>query len=141
MPHAGHALANAVDQVEIIRVRAQHLGAAVVRHVDEVLGREPVIHRYDDRTPLWDRVELLEMLVRVGRDGGDAIAVADPELREGGGPPIAPLAELGIGQANVAIYDCFAPGMQLARAASEVKGRKRRLHASLPLICFQWITD
>src|SRR5208283_2853152 len=110
----------------------------VVRQVVEVLGREPVIHRYDDGAPLRDRVELLEMLVRVGRDGGDAIALADPELRERGGPPIAALAELGIRQANVAVYDCFAPGMQLARAAREVQGRQRRLHASLPLVCFQY---
>ncbi len=77
MADPGHALANAVDQIEVVRMRTQNPGAAMGHHIDEVLSREPIVHRDDDGTELRDRIELLEVLMRVGRDRGDSITLAD----------------------------------------------------------------
>ncbi len=77
--HAGHALANAVDQIEVVRMDTEYFCTAVACHIDEVVGREPVVHRHDHGAPLRDRIELLEVLVSIRCNGRDAIALPDPE--------------------------------------------------------------
>ena len=126
--HTGHALANAVDQIEVVRMDTEHLRTAVACHIDEVVGREPVVHRHDHGAPLRDRIELLEVLVSIRCNGRDAIALADPESRERGGPPVAALAELAVRESNVAVDDGFAAAMQFSRATCELQRREWRFH-------------
>ena len=91
MPHAGHLRAHAIDEIEVIRVDAEHFRAAVAHHVDEVLCGEPVVHRHDHGAPLRDRIELLEMLMRVRRDRRDPVALTYPELAQSRAPCVAAL--------------------------------------------------
>ncbi len=77
-----HLAAHAVDRIQIVRVHAQDLGAAVVREVDEVVGDQAVIHGHDDRAQLRHRVILLEVLMRVRRQRCHAIALLHAELRQ-----------------------------------------------------------
>ncbi len=98
MPHSRHALAHAVDQFEIVRMGTQNLRAAMRRHVDEILGREPVIHRHDHGAQLRNRVELFEVLMGIRRDRGDPIALCDAEPRKSGRPPVTAVGKLAVGQ-------------------------------------------
>ena len=129
MLHVGHPRSYALDQFQVVGVHAQHFRAAVRRHVDEIIGRQPVIDRHDDRSKLRYRIELLEMLMRVGCDCRDPVAFADPQLRERGAPTVTPLAELGVREVNIAVDHSLAPAMQLACAAREFERCQRRFHA------------
>jgi hypothetical protein len=80
-------------------------------HVDEIIGREPVIHRYDDGTQLRNRIELFEVLMRIGRDGGDAVALRDTHPRQASRPPVTALAELTISEPELAVDHGFARGI------------------------------
>ena len=62
--------------IQVIGVHTQHLAAAVIHEVHEIIRVEPIVHRHDDCADLRNRVELLKMLMRVRRDGADSIAVA-----------------------------------------------------------------
>src|SRR5262245_12283271 len=95
----------------------QHFAAAVIQHISEVVRREPIVHRHDDRASLRNGVELLEMLMRVRRDGADAIPRAYPELDEGCGPTIAALAELIVRETQRAIDDSLARAIEFSSAA------------------------
>ena len=128
MPHARHARANAVDGVQIVGVNAQHRGAAMPGHVNEILGRQAIIDRHDHRPELRYRVELLQMLMRVGRNRRDAIALAHTQFRERGAPLVASLAELGVRKPQFTVDHGLAPAVQFACAARELEGCQRRFH-------------
>ena len=70
--------ADAVHRVEIVGVDAQHLGARVSGDVDEIIGGKAVVDGHQDRADLRNGIEGLELLVRVGRDVGDAISLGAP---------------------------------------------------------------
>src|SRR5579859_4977177 len=128
MPYTGHTCPHAIDTVQIVGMNAQHDGAAMRGHINEVLGRQPVIDGHDDRSELRYCVELLEMLMRVGRDGRNPVALAHPQLGKRGAPPVATPAELLIGEAQIAVDDGLAPAMQFARAAHEFQGCQWGFH-------------
>jgi hypothetical protein len=113
----------------------------VCRHVDEIIRRQPVIDRHDDRPELRYGVELLELLMRVGCDCRNPVAFGDAQLRERGAPAVTPLAELGIREANIAVDHGLAPAMQFACAAREFERCQRRFQrlafATWP---DQWLT-
>src|SRR5580700_3211559 len=130
MPHARHARPNAVDGIQVVGMNAQHRGAAMFGHVDEVLSRQTIVDRHNDRPELRYRVELLEMLMRVGRYRRDAVTLAHAQFRECTAPSIVSLAKLGVSKAQFAVDHGLALAMQLACAARELEGRQWRFHTS-----------
>ncbi len=96
MLYLRHPRSNTLDHIQVVAVHAKDLCAAVCRHVDEVIGGQPVVDGYDDRPELWYGVELLEMLMRVGRDRRNPVTFADAQIRERGAPAVTALAEFGI---------------------------------------------
>src|SRR6202007_1120263 len=68
---ARHAIADAIHDVQEIDVHAQSFAAAVSDNVHEVIGREAEIHRHDHGPELWNPIKLLELLMRVARNGPD----------------------------------------------------------------------
>src|ERR1700736_1871420 len=102
-------------------------------HINEIVGREPIIDRHNNRAELRYRVELFEMLMRIGCDRGNPIPLAHAETSEGGAPSITSVPELGIRETQIPIDPGFAPAVQLARAAREFQGCQRRFHANQSL--------
>ena len=130
MPDARHLVADPVDRIEVVAVRTEHCRARVVHHVDEVVRRQPVVHRHEYRAELRHRVERLQLRVGVRRDGGDAVPLLHAERCQRGGPAVAPVEELLVGEPQVTIDDGFAPAMQATGAAGELKRRQRCFHNS-----------
>jgi hypothetical protein len=122
MAHPRHARAHAVDQREVVGVHAKHRSAAVIRHVDEIICGETVIHRHDHRAPLRNRVELLEVLMGIGGNGRHAIALADAERGERRAPGVAAVEKLRIREAQRPIDHRFAGTMDLAGTARKLQG-------------------
>ena len=122
-------VADPVDHLEIVGVRAHHAAAAVRDDVCEVLGGEPVVDRHQHRAELRYGVERLELRVGVGRDVRDAIALLDAELLgHRRRPAIAAVAELLVGQPQVAVDQRFVVGIEAPRPAHEVEGGEWSLH-------------
>ena len=69
------------------------------------------------------------MLMGIGRDCRDPIALADAELRQRRAPKVAALRELRISESQIAVYHRLAPAIQLARAARKFQRRQRSFHA------------
>ena len=132
VPHAGHLVADRVDRVQVVAVHAEHRGTRVVDHVDEVFRGEPVVHRHEHRAELRHRVERLELRVRVRRDRGDPVALADAERLQGARPAVAAVEELLVGEPEVAVDDGLARAVQAAGAAGELKRGQRRFHGTHP---------
>jgi len=68
------------------------------------------------------RVELLQMLMGVGRYRCDAVTLAHAQFRKGGAPLIASLAKFGVSKPYFAVDHSFALAVQLACAARELEG-------------------
>ena len=132
VPHAGHLVADRVDRVQVVAVHAEHRGTRVVDHVDEVFRGEPVVHRHEHGAELRHRVERLELRVRVRRDRGDPVALADAERLQGARPAVAAVEELLVGEPEVAVDDGLARAVQAAGAAGELKRGQRRFHGTHP---------
>ena len=124
----GDLAADAVQGVEVIGVCADHAGTAVVDDIGEVVGVQAVVDRHGDGADLRHGVEGFELRRDVGGDVGDAVARADAELLQGGGPAVAPVEELAIGAARGAINEGFAVGVELAGAAGEIEGSEWCFH-------------
>src|SRR5262249_51517382 len=75
----------------------------------------------------------LELRVRVGRDVGDAVAVADAELPlQDVGPAVAAVEELAVREPQIPIYHGLARAIQPPRAAGELHRRQRKFHEISP---------
>ena len=74
----GNLVADAVDGVQVVGVRAHDPRAAVVDDVREVVGDQAVVDRHEHRADLRHGVERLELRVGVRRDVRDAIALPTP---------------------------------------------------------------
>src|SRR5690349_10816980 len=107
---------------------AQHLRARMSRDVDEVLGREAVVDRDHDGADLRHRIEGLELLVRVGRDVGDAVSVPDAHRLQRGRPPVAALKELLVCKTQITVDHALALAVKLAGPPRELERRERSLH-------------
>ena len=81
---AAKLIAHPFDRIHIIRVHTQHLRPRVRGDVDEVIRRQPVVDRHQDRTDLRHRIERLELLVSVGSDVGHAVAPAHTQRLQHG---------------------------------------------------------
>lgn len=98
--------------------------AGVVDDVGEIVGDEPVIDRDEDGADLRDRVEGLELRMRVGRDVRDAVAGGDAQLLQRRRPFVAALEELRVRQTERAVDDRLALGVQAACATRKLEGRE-----------------
>jgi hypothetical protein len=67
----------------------------VVHDVGELFGEEPDVERVQHATDAGDREVRLEVLLRVPREGRDAVTRLDAETAQGGGQPIDPARDLG----------------------------------------------
>ena len=100
---------------------ADDAGAAVVDDVGEVVGDEAVVDRHEHRAELRHGVERFELRVGVGRDVGDAIALAHAQALQRRGPAVAAVEELRVGEAQIAVDDGLAASVELAGAAHELQ--------------------
>src|SRR5699024_7469389 len=119
-----------VDDVELVGVHAQHLGAGVVDDVDEVVGGQPEVHRDQDRAELRHGVEGLQLRVCVGGDVGDTVALHDAHGLQGRGPAVTAVEELLVGQTKIPIDHRFPSWVQTAGTASELQGAQCDLHGA-----------
>ena len=136
----GDAVADAVYGVEVVAVNADDAGAAVVDNVGEVVGGEAVVDGDEDRAELRDRVEGFELGMGVGRDVGDAIAFAHAHALQRRGPAVAAVAELLVGEAQIAVDDGLAASVEFAGAAHEIQRGQWGFHlaaSSSVTICAQ----
>ena len=124
----GSSRADRIDGVEIVAVDAKHARAAVVDDVDEIVGGQPIVDRNEHRADLRHGVERLKLRMRVGRDIGDAVARLDPHLLQRGGPAIAAVKELRIGEPEIAVDDSFPVGIEPARASRKFHWRQGDFH-------------
>ena len=97
--HVGHLRADAVHGVEVVGMHADHARAAVLENIGEVVRGEAEVDGHDHGADLRHRVEGLQMRVGVRRDGGHAVARLHAQLLQGGGPAVAALKELAVGEA------------------------------------------
>ena len=100
-------------------------------HVFEVRRDESVVHRHDHGADGGGGVEGLEELVRVGRDYGDAVALADAGVEQGVGLLIDARVELGPGEAGGAVDHGFRGAIELGCAANKVVDQQRDFHGGL----------
>jgi len=124
----GQIAANSVDRVEVIGVGADHPGAAVVDDVPEFIRLQPEVDRHQHGADLRDRVEGLELSVRVGRDTGDPITLADAQTLKRRGPAVAAGQELAVREPQIAVDDRFPIRIEPPRPASELDGRQWCFH-------------
>jgi hypothetical protein len=129
------AVANAVHRVEVVRVDADDAGAAVVDDVGEVVGGKAVVDGDENRAKLRDRVEGFELGMGVGRDVGDAVTFAHTNTLQRRGPAVAAVAELLVGEAQIAVDDGLAASVELAGTAHEIQRGQWRFHLADLLVC------
>src|SRR5206468_5435443 len=79
VPDARQLRADAINGLEIILVRADDARAAMVDDVGEIVGRQAEVDRHEHGPDLRNRVERLQLRVRVGRDVDDPVALPDAE--------------------------------------------------------------
>src|SRR5438445_4404871 len=130
MLDARKAVANALQAAEILLSGADDGCSGMVDDVSEVVSRQSIVDRHEDRAYLRHGVERFQLLSDVGRDVGDAIARGDAQPLEHGRPPVATLEELLVGQPQVAVDDGLALRVQSSSPSHELERRERRLHKS-----------
>ena len=89
---------DAVDSLEIILMRADHLRAAMIDNVFEIFRQQTVVDRHKHRAHLGHGVVSFKMGMRVRRNIGNPVALADAHPLQGGRPPIAAIEELRVTQ-------------------------------------------
>src|SRR5205823_13882734 len=109
---AGQLVADAVDRLEVVLVRAHDACAAVVDDVGEIVRGKAEVDRHEDGPDLRDRIERLELRMRIRRDVDDAVALLDTERLQRGRPAIAALEEVAVREALVAVDDSLARRIQ-----------------------------
>ena len=115
--------------------RADDARPRVVDDVGEIVRGEAEVDRYEHGPDLRDRVERLELRVRIRRDVDDAVALLDTECLQRGGPAIAALEEVAVREALVAVDDSLARRIQATRAPGKLergKGNLQRLDSIGP---------
>ena len=132
MLHSAQLVPHAVDCLDVIRVHAKHGGARMRRDVDEVLGRQPEIDRHQHGADLGNGVKGFELLVRVGRDVGNPVALLDSHFLKRGGPLVAAVEELRVCEAEVAVNDSLSTPVQLSSAARKLERGQRSFHILSP---------
>src|SRR6266550_2604373 len=128
MFNAGQAGANVIDCLEIIAMRANHTGAAVIDQVSKVVCGQAKVQWHKYAAELRYGVKRLQLRMSIGREIGDAIARANSEPLQHRRPTIAPIEELGVAPARLTIDHGDALRIKFARAASEFERRERRFH-------------
>ena len=121
-------LPHAVDRLEIVGVRTDDLRAAVPDDVGDLVRGQAEVDGDEDGADLRNRVERLELRVRIRRDVGHAVALRDAEPLEGGGPPVAAREELGVREPRRPVNHRLSIGVQRAGPAQELQRREGRLH-------------
>ena len=121
-------LPHAVDRLQVVGMRADHLRAAVPDDVGDLVRGEPEVDGNEHRPDLRHGVERLELRVRVRRDVGHAVAPGHAEPLEGGRPAVAAREELRVGEPGRAVHDRLAIRIQGAGAAQELQRGEGRLH-------------
>jgi len=91
-------------------------------HVNEVLGRQTIVDRHNDRPELRYRVELLQMLMRVGRNRRDPVTLAHAPISRVRCSIVASLAKLGVSKPQLAVDHGFALAMQLRARRANSRG-------------------
>src|SRR5579884_1634606 len=109
---------------------ADHLCSAMLNNIGKIFSDEAIVDRNEHRSDLGNGVEGLKLSMRIGRDVGDAIALANAQTLEHGGPAITALAKLGIRQAQSFIDHSLAVRIQTPGATQELKRGQG---------CFHWI--
>ena len=134
MLHRLQLRTDTVHRGQVVAVRANNLRPRVVDDICEVIGRQTVIDRDQDRTQLRNGVERLELGQDVGGDVGHPVAGADAQPLQGGRPAVTAVEELRVGQPAIAVDNRLAIRVHPAGPAHELQGRERSLHpaASLP---------
>ena len=79
-------------------MRADHLRAAMIDNVFEIFRQQTVVDRHKHRAHLGHGVVSFKMGMRVRRNIGNAVALADAHPLQGGRPPIAAFEELRVTQ-------------------------------------------
>ena len=125
---AGQVAADAVDALQIVRVRAHHLRAAVRDEIAEVVGDQAEIERHQHRANLRHGVEGLQMGVRIRADVGDPVPFRDTDRLKPRRPPIAAVPELRVGPAQIPVHDGRALPIEEAGPAEEVQRREGHFH-------------
>ena len=126
--HIGRLVADALDGLKVIGMRANDLRAAVAEDVGEVIGGEAEIDRHGHRADLRHGVVAFEMCVCVRRDECHAIAGLYTKRLQACRPFIATLKKLRVGQPRVSIDDGFTLRIEAAGTAGEIEGSERCFH-------------
>ena len=127
----GALAADAVDQLEVVGVRADHPGAAVAQDVLHLRGVEPVVDGHEHGADLGHAVERLQVGGGVRRDVRDAVALPDAQPLQRRGPAVAALAELRVGAAHLAVDHGLALRVQGAGPAHELERRECGFHRAV----------
>ena len=134
--------ANGLDTLDPVGVGADDAGAAVLQDVLDVVGRQAVVDRDEHGPDLRNRVERLEMGVRVVRERRDAVARTDAEAPQERREAVATLEELAVGEAPGTVDDGLAVGMEPPRPPCELEWRERSLQTGtsergIPKRCYR----
>ena len=111
---------------------AKHARAAVVDDIGEIVGGQTIVDGNEHGADLRHGIERLELRMGIGRDIGDAVAGLDPHLLQRGGPAIAAVKELRVGQPEIAVDDSFPVGIEPARASRKFHWRQGDFHWGRP---------
>ncbi len=125
---APNSVANAVHAVEVLLRGADDRRPRMVNDVGEVVGRQPVVDRHEHGANLGHGIEGLELLVDIRRDVCYPVTLANAHPLERGGPAVAAVEELLVGEPEVAVDDRLALRMQSSSPPHELERRERRLH-------------
>src|SRR5438552_13281792 len=109
---------------------ANDTGAAVIDQVKKVLCGQAKVQWHQDSAQLRHGVERLQLRMSIGREIGDTIARANSEPLQNRRPAIAPIEELGVVPARLAIDHSDALRIKFARPAGKFEWRERRFHWS-----------
>src|SRR6266478_4302724 len=109
---------------------ANHTSAAVIDQVKKVVCGQAKVQGHQHGAELRHGVERLQLCMSIGREIGDTIARANTEPLQDRRPTIAPIEELGVAPARLAIDHRDLFRIKFPRAASEFEWRQRRFHWS-----------
>src|SRR5207253_6637377 len=121
---------DAVDRLQVFVAGAGDGRTRVVDDIGKVIRRQAVVDRDEDGADLWDGVEGLELRVDVRRNVRDPVTLPNAEPLEGGGPAVAAVEELLVGEPETAVHDRLPLWVQAAGPAHELERRERRLYGS-----------
>jgi len=100
----------------------------VIDQVKKVVCGQAKVQWYQNTAELRHGVERFQLRMRIGREIGDTISRANSESLQNRRPAIAPIEELGVGPARVAIDHGDLFRIKFASPASEFEWCELRFH-------------